>query len=223
MDNMKIWDSFKAPPENALKKITGGRLKGMTDISPQWRLRAMTEQFGPIGTGWKYEIVKLWNEPLGDQIACFAHIQLRYLEDADTWSHPVEGIGGSMLLIKEKAGMHASDEGYKMALTDALSVAMKQLGVAADIYQGFYDGKYQKPADPQPGNGLPIPNPDEMEVLNMVWEGLGDSTPDGMKLSSDRIAKFIYGQKGSYVSDPKLVPTIVAYIANQIDVVCVKK
>lgn len=221
MNNMTIWDAVSKPPEEALKPITGGRLKGMTDINPQWRLKAMTEQFGPIGIGWKYEIVERWNEAMGEQIACFVHIRLYYLQD-DKWSAPIEGLGGSMLFIKEKAGMHVSDEGYKMALTDALSVAMKQLGVAADIYAGFYDGKYRKQAAPQVGDELPVPSPEEMEVLNLIWEGLLDSTPDGMELSSDRIAKFIYGQKGEYISDKTLVNTIVSYIANQIEFVCVK-
>ena len=38
-----------------------------------------------------------------------------------------------------------------MALTDALSVAMKQLGVAAKIYEGLWDGsKYRdEPDEPQ--------------------------------------------------------------------------
>ena len=40
----------------------------------------------------------------------------------------------------ESKGAYVSDECYKMALTDALSVAMKALGVAADVY--FEKGKY---------------------------------------------------------------------------------
>ena len=39
----------------------------------------------------------------------------------------------------ESKGAYVSDECYKMALTDALSVAMKALGVAADVY--FEAGK----------------------------------------------------------------------------------
>ncbi len=60
------------------------------------------------------------------------------------WSSPIPGIGGSMLVAKEQSGLHTSDEAYKMAITDALSVAMKMLGVAADIYAGLWDGAEYK-------------------------------------------------------------------------------
>ena len=39
-------------------------------------------------------------------------------------------------MAKEKSGMYTSDECYKMALTDAMSVACKALGVAADVFTG---------------------------------------------------------------------------------------
>ncbi len=57
-----------------------------------------------------------------------------------------------MFVINEKRGIHTNDECFKMAITDALSVAMKQLGMAADIYMGLWDGsKYQDaPLNPQP-------------------------------------------------------------------------
>lgn len=156
MNNTKIWDSVKQPPTHALKQIRGGRLSGMTDISPQWRYLALTEQFGPCGYGWKYEIVRVWNEPGSDnQVFAFAEIKLYIrakIEDeaggtTTVWGEPIPGIGGSMLVSKEKAGLHSSDEGYKMAVTDAISVATKMLGVAADIYAGLWDGsKYKETA-----------------------------------------------------------------------------
>ena len=157
MENMEIWNALKAPPASALKKIGGGRLKGMTDINPQWRYQAMTEQFGPCGEGWKYEIVKLWSEPGSqDQIFCFAEINL-FVSIEEKWSEPIPGIGGSMLVTKESGGLHSSDEGYKMAVTDALSVALKMLGVAADIYAGKWDGsKYR---DKPPGTENPPKKP----------------------------------------------------------------
>ena len=50
------------------------------------------------------------------------------------WSKPIVGVGGSMFIAKEKSGPYTSDEAYKMALTDAISVSCKALGIAADIY-----------------------------------------------------------------------------------------
>ena len=144
MSNLDIYNKLKQPPKEALRTIQAGRLSGKTDINPQWRYKAMTEQFGPCGVGWKYEILRLWNEPANDgQVFCFAEINLYFLSDTNVgniWSDPIPGVGGSMLVIKEHSGLHASDEGYKMAITDALSVAMKMIGVAGDIYAGLWDG-----------------------------------------------------------------------------------
>ena len=63
MERMEVWNKLKQPPISALKKITGGRLAGKTDINPQWRYQVMTEVFGVCGRGWKYTIDKLWTEP----------------------------------------------------------------------------------------------------------------------------------------------------------------
>jgi hypothetical protein len=143
---MKTWEALSHPPPHALKTIGAGRLKGKTDINPQWRLQAMTEHFGQIGVGWYYDIVKLWTENGSNgELMCFVHIQLFTKLDNGEWSMPIVGIGGSALVAKEASGLHANDEGYKMALTDALSVAMKQLGVASAIYEGLWDGtKYRE-------------------------------------------------------------------------------
>ena len=150
-----IWDSLRQPPKEALKPIKAGRLKGKTDINPQWRYEAVIEQFGPCGIGWKYEIKRLWTEPGPDgQVFAFAEVYVYYKKDGtdgpipdDVWSDPIPGIGGSMLVAKESAGLHSNDEGYKMAVTDALSVALKMIGVAADIYMGRWDGTefWEKP------------------------------------------------------------------------------
>lgn len=147
--NLRIWNAVKQPPTNALKQISGGRLNGKTDINPQWRYKVMTEQFGICGTGWKYEIVRTWTEPATDgQIFAFAEIKL-FVSIDGKWSDAIPGLGGHMMVEKESKGLHANDEGYKMAITDSLSVAMKMLGVAADIYAGLWDGTKYKDSGTQ--------------------------------------------------------------------------
>jgi len=140
--NKEIWDKVKRPPADALKTITGGRLNGKSDINPQWRYEIMTEIFGMCGQGWKYTIDKKWLEPTTDgQVVAFADITLYvFNKETSLWSEGIPANGGSMLIEKEKAGLHSSDEAYKMAITDALGTAMKMLGVAADIYAGKWDG-----------------------------------------------------------------------------------
>lgn len=144
MDNKSIWDRARKPPVTALKQIMGGRLKGMTDINPQWRYEIMTEIFGPVGMGWNYRVVETWKESgTGEQVMIFAKVEVKYRHD-NAWSEPIEGVGGSMLIAKEAGGLHSTDEAYKMAITDALSVALKMIGVGADIYMGRWDGSKYK-------------------------------------------------------------------------------
>lgn len=143
---MATWNRLKQPPPTALKTIGGGRLKGMTDINPQWRYQALTEEFGPCGEGWKYTIDELWltNGKNGEQTA-WAKINLYVRSSVDgPWGDPIPGIGGSMYVVEEKSGLRTNDEAYKMAVTDALSVAFKMLGGASDIYAGLWDGSKYK-------------------------------------------------------------------------------
>jgi hypothetical protein len=143
MSNMDRWNKLALPPPNALKQIKGGRLSGMTDINPVWRMEALTEALGPCGIGWCYEIVRTWTESFGEQVAYLVEVKVRIRPVDLDWSEPVPGIGGSALVAKEKNGMYFDDDAPKKALTDALSVAFKALGVGAKIYRGLgNDSKY---------------------------------------------------------------------------------
>ena len=152
MENLEIYNAVRAVPADAQREIKGGRLSGKTDINPMWRLKALTEQFGPCGIGWKYTIEKQWLEPgANGEVSAFCDILL-YFKASDGWSDGIPGTGGSAFIAKEKGGLYTSDECYKMALTDALSVACKALGVAADVYwqkdATKYTGRPQEPPKP---------------------------------------------------------------------------
>lgn len=150
MDNLKLYDKFRAVPEEAKKPIEAGRLKGMTDINPMYRIKALTEQFGPCGIGWWYVIKDKHIERMDDgQVAAFVDIDLYYELDGKQ-SFAVPGTGGSMLVAQERSGLHVSDECYKMALTDAISVACKSLGIGADVYWQKDRTKYTDAHDDAP-------------------------------------------------------------------------
>lgn len=144
-DNLKIYNAVKKVPKEAQRPITGGRLKGKTEINPMWRIKALTEQFGPCGIGWYYEVARQWLEPSGSEVAAFVNIQL-YIKVGDEWSKPISGVGGAMFVEQQKGGAYVSDECYKMATTDAVSVACKQLGIGADVYWEADKTKYTDPA-----------------------------------------------------------------------------
>lgn len=137
MNNMDLYNKVRAVPQEAQKPIAGGRLRGKTDINPMWRIAELTNNFGPCGSGWWYTIDRQWIESYNDQVAAFVNITL-YTKD---YPKGIPGTGGSMFVELEAKGPYVSDECYKMALTDALSVACKALGFGADIYWQ-HGGKY---------------------------------------------------------------------------------
>ena len=185
MDNLAIYNKVRQVPDEAKKRITGGRLNGMTDINPMWRIKAMTELFGPCGTGWKYVITRREMVPDGSgQMAVFVDVELSY-RLGDEWSAPIPGTGGSLFISKEKGGLYTSDECYKMALTDALSVACKALGVGADVYWEKGATKYSaqgKPAEAPPAK----PEPVLCHDCGCVIE---DCTENGRIYKADRIIR----------------------------------
>lgn len=146
--NLELWESWADVPENAQKVITAGRLKGMTDISPIWRYRVLTEKYGPCGFGWytdeeKYEL----HEGSKEQIVATCTLKL-YVKDQSSgeWSKGITGQGGAMFINLETKGLYTNDEAFKMAYTDAVSVACKQLGIGANIYWSRgVDTKYGMP------------------------------------------------------------------------------
>ena len=153
----------------------------MTDINPQWRLVVLTELFGPVGKGWYTDIREMWTTPGAEgTVVAWCRVELYYREDKDSeWSKPVMGVGGSMLVAKEKSGLHTSDEAFKMAETDAIGVCCKKLGIAADIYWQ-HGSKYSMPTEsngqtsgqskgddnPMPDN---FPNEKEMQQNFTSW------------------------------------------------------
>lgn len=147
--NLSIYNRLAVVPQEALKTIGAGRLKGMSDINPMWRIKSLTEEFGVCGFGWKYTITKQWLETYGNEVKCFTNIDL-YIKVNGEWSDAIPGTGGSSFVSQERQGSYVSDEAYKMSLTDAISVAAKAIGVGASVYFGKdkdFQTKYEQQAN----------------------------------------------------------------------------
>lgn len=159
-DKMIFYNQLREVPEEAKTPIRGGRLKGMTDINPMWRIKRLTELFGPCGVGWWYEVTnrEIVEDCQTHESAAFVDINLYYInpETGET-SKPIFGTGGASFVAKESNGFYLSNECFKMALTDAISVSAKALGVAANVYFAKDRTKYtavedatkEEPKDPE--------------------------------------------------------------------------
>lgn len=178
-NNMQFYEKFRSVPKEACKEIGAGKLKGFTDINPMWRIKMLTDTFGPCGFGWYIEYEEHWTDTLGNEIGAFCKVALRVKHpDTGEWSAPIIGIGGSKLAGKGK-GDGIDDEAYKMAFTDAISIACKNLGMAADIYYQKDRTKYNSYADapaPAPATAKEVFDPSHplwQKALDLMVAGKG--------------------------------------------------
>ena len=104
-DKMEIYNRVRSVPDEAKKAISAGRLKGMTDINPMWRIKKLTEEFGPCGIGWWTKVTDRWTETVGDETCAFVDLEL-YIKVGGEWSKPITGSGGSKLATKERSGVY---------------------------------------------------------------------------------------------------------------------
>ena len=183
--NIILYNQVREVPKEAQKAIQGGRLKGMTDINPMWRIKTLTEQFGPAGIGWYTEIIDQWlEEGANDEVVAFMKIHLYINYEGEwskpEWSKPIVGIGGSSFIAKEKNGLYTSDEAYKMAYTDALSISCKALGIGADIWWANDTSKYSKVEDAQPASPMK-----DVKTTSIP-------TKEDTKLASEKQLNYIY-------------------------------
>ena len=176
MENMKLYNKVREVPQEAQKTIQGGRLKGFTDINPMWRIQTLTENFGPCGVGWYFDIKHEWIEVSDKTGEAIANVIIElYVKNGDEWSKPIVGVGGSRFISCEKNGIQVSDECFKMALTDAISVACKNLGFGADIYWKDGRTKYDQAEDTKKKA-----YPSRLEMLDVIRKHY----PDGAVMNA---------------------------------------
>lgn len=211
MDNLWIYEQGRAVPENAQKPFKARGFSG-TDINPMWRIKKLTELFGPAGIGWYTEVLSERAETYGDTVMAIVDINL-YVKVDGEWSKPIFGTGGNQLVQATRDGALPSDEGYKKAYTDAISIACKALGIGADIWYSQdanndptskYSAFYGAPADTTPPTGWTEEAPGRAEISRTIFcEECGREITDyttkaGKFYSAEDVARMnqkSYGQK----------------------------
>ena len=132
--NMEIWNSFNKTNPDFTKPLPGYGGKNLTTIDPMYQIQMMTERFGPVGKGWKYNVEYKYQDGL-----IFAEVCVQYYEDHKWYEYgPVCSVQN---LSKKNGGL--DDEAPKKAMTDAMTKAFSHLGMSADVFLGkFDDSKY---------------------------------------------------------------------------------
>ena len=191
--NMRFYGKVQDTPQDARKEIGAGRLKGYTDINPMFRIKKLTEVFGPAGFGWwtQHEEFK-FEECKTGETAVFCKLELVVVDpETEMESHPITGVGGNKFVANEKNGPYCNDEAMKMAYTDALSIACKSLGFCHDIYYAKDRTKYTLAEDD------PEPTPEQLKAitdriqkgLNMVTKSMTEDEKN--KFMQDVVVKHI--------------------------------
>lgn len=135
-DNLALWEKLgRTDPSHTKGFKRGGGFSG-TAIKPMWSYKRMTEEFGPCGMGWgvgepSFQVVP---GPEGE-VLVFCTASIWYGKDKAT----VFGVGGDKAVGKNKYGLQTDDEAFKKAFTDAITNALKLIGVGADVHMGMFD------------------------------------------------------------------------------------
>lgn len=153
-NNLKLWESVQTTDPKFTKEYTGpGGFTG-TAVNAQYLAMKATEVFGPVGTGWGYEIreerfdqggplfakAKDGHEPafICNAVVHTIRLELWYLNDKGEKA-TVTHYGHTPYITQNKFGIGTDYEAPKKSLTDAIGKCLSQLGFSADIRLGLYD------------------------------------------------------------------------------------
>lgn len=136
--NTALWDILgRTDPAHTKKFKRSGGFEG-TAIKPIWSYRRMTEEFGPCGAGWGIDAPQFQVlQGAEDEKLVFCTVNVWYGDKDDR--RVLVGVGGDKAVSKNKYGLASDDEAFKKAFTDAVTNALKMIGVGADVHMGLFD------------------------------------------------------------------------------------
>ena len=129
-NNLELWNKVEKTNPAYTKKanVKGNRI---TSISPQYQIKAVTEQFGTYGSTWGFK-----NIQLGYELLCYDLITFKA-----TFFYPNGEfeIINSIQVFMNKDKTMIDDNFAKKIETDALTKAISKLGFNADVFMGKFD------------------------------------------------------------------------------------
>lgn len=179
-DNLQTWNRFADIDPKFTKAITGKDYGG-TSANPQYVIRCLTELFGPVGKGFGWNVLAEDFTQLGDTHLHWCRIRFWWRDGEGV--HECEQYGQTKAAYMTSGGKHRVDEDApKKSLTDAVTKAASQLGIAANIFLGRWDdSKYveqvnreYREAEKPPAEPAPVASAAEIATAKEAIAGLDD-------------------------------------------------
>ena len=131
--NTTLWEAVYKTNPNDTKTVNFGRK--FTAVDPYSQIRRATEQFGPAGIGWGWEIIEVVHLTT-DQVA----LRIRLWHGSK--DNYIEQWGQTSIYMDAKKSKPDNDC-FKKATTDGITKCLSYLGFNADVFLGqFEDSKY---------------------------------------------------------------------------------
>lgn len=148
-NNLKLWESVQSTDPKYTKQYKGaGGFQG-TAINATYIVKRLTEVYGPVGSGWGYEILEERVDQGGPilnkegEVVCNSAVhtvklRLWYHNNGEDRKH-VDHYGHTPYIYANKYGVQTELEPAKKSVTDAIKKAASMLGFGSDIHLGMFD------------------------------------------------------------------------------------
>lgn len=145
--NKALWDRVCVTDPRAVKPITGKQYSGNSP-KPYWIVERLTDEFGPCGIGWGFEILSERMERLSEHdILHVAQVRMWYMLEDKRGN--IEQVGQTKAAyMSSKDRLIVDEDAPKKSVTDALVKCASYIGFAGDIFAGRWDdSKYVEGAN----------------------------------------------------------------------------
>lgn len=224
--NLKVWDQFADIDPKFTKSITGKDYRG-TSPNAHYVIKCLTELFGPVGIGFGWRVMAEHNDTFGETVIHWCRIEFWHTDRANTF----EAYGQTKMAYKTGAGSFKVDEDApKKSLTDAITKAASQIGIAANIFMGRWDdNKYvqevnaeyraeEKASKPQVEKIAASKEPDRISeaALDHALKKIGETkTLEELRDAWDNFAKAVRADPDVIAAKDQRKAALAAKLTNQ--------
>lgn len=180
--NLDFWEKVCQTDEKFTQSFTNARGVNLTAIDPMYRIRTLTEQFGPCGIGWgvrneKFDTVHFPPEKSHYDLLTY-HAEFWYLLEGDIHIIPI----ASDVPFFEYDGVnqkwYRTQDPVKSVKTDALTKGISWLGFQADTYMGRFDAHPAGDEKKETPDQETAPPPTKKAQQNFTQKTLAAGTKD---------------------------------------------